>query len=220
VNPEQSPEWRTIVGVVGDVKYRGLDEDPQPTIYTPFAQTPFMWLYVMVRTPGSLEPTIRSLRTIVPSVHPSLTPANIRSMDDVLAQSVAVPRFNMVLLSAFALLALALSAIGIYGVIGYSVAQRTHEIGVRMALGAERVDVMSLVLKEGIVLAAAGVALGLAGAALLSQVMTKLIFGITARDPLTFAVGGGTLLVVALGASYIPALRATRVEPVTALRAE
>jgi putative ABC transport system permease protein len=157
---------------------------------------------------------------VVPSVHPSLTPANIRSMDDVLAQSVAVPRFNMLLLSAFALIALALSAIGIYGVIGYSVAQRTHEIGVRMALGAERVDVLKLVLKEGVVVAAAGVALGLAGAAALSRVMTTLLFGITARDPLTFALGGGTLLVVALFASYVPAIRATRVEPVIALRAE
>ncbi len=220
VNPEQSTAWRTIVGVVGDVKYRGLNEEPQPTIYTPFAQTPFMWLYVMVRTPGSLEPTVRTLRTIVPSVHPSLTPANIRSMDDVLAQSVAVPRFNMLLLSMFALLALVLSAIGIYGVIGYSVAQRTHEIGVRMALGAERVDVLTLVLKEGIVVAAAGVGLGLAGAAALSRVMTTLLFGITARDPLTFALGGGTLLVVALFATYIPAIRATRVEPVIALRTE
>src|SRR6266545_4948888 len=190
------------------------------TIYTPFAQTPFMWLYVMVRTPGSVEPTSRSLRTVVPSVHPSLTPANIRSMDDVLAQSVAVPRFNMLLLSAFAILALVLSAIGIYGVIGYSVAQRTHEIGVRMALGAERVDVLRLVVQEGMVMAAGGVTLGLAGAAMLSQVMTTLLFGITARDPLTFALGGGTLLVVALCASYIPAVRATRVEPITALRAE
>jgi predicted permease len=220
LNPEQSPEWRTIVGVVGDVKYRGLDEEPQPTVYTPFAQTPFMWLYVMVRTPGTLESTIRSLRTAVPSVHPSLTAANIRSMVDVVAQSVAVPRFNMLLLSAFAALALVLSAIGIYGVIAYSVAQRTQEIGVRMAIGAARLDVLRLVLKEAAMLTAVGVALGLAAAVLLSQLMTRLLFGISARDPLTFALGGGTLVVVALGASCIPALRATRVDPVAALRAE
>jgi len=220
INPEQSSDWRTIVGVVGDVKYRGLDEESQPTIYTPFAQTPFMWLYVMVRTPSALEPVTRSLRTVIPSVHPSLTAANIRSMDDVLAQSIAVPRFNMTLLSAVAALALVLSAIGIYGVIGYSVAQRTHEIGVRMALGAERVDVLRLVLKEGLVMALGGVALGLAGAAMLSRSMATLLFGVTARDPLTFAAGGVVLFLVALLASYIPALRATRVEPVTALRAE
>jgi putative ABC transport system permease protein len=220
LNPEQTPDWRTIVGVVGDVKYRGLGEETQPTIYTPFAQTPFMWLYVIVRAPMALEPTARSLRTVVPAVHPSLTPGNVLSMDDVIAQSVAVPRFNMLLVSSFAALALVLSAIGIYGVIGYSVAQRTHEIGVRMALGAERGDVLRLVLKEGLLIAAAGVGLGLAAAAMLSQLMSTLLFGITARDPATYAIGGGVLLVVALLASYIPALRATRVQPVTALRAE
>jgi putative ABC transport system permease protein len=220
LNPEQSPAWRTIVGVVGDIRYRGLDETVQPTIYTPFAQTPFMWLYVMVRTPSALEPVTRSLRTIVPSVHPSMTAANIRTMDDVIAQSVAVPRFNMLLVSAFALLALLLSAIGIYGVIGYSVAQRTHEIGVRMALGAERGDVLRLLLKEGATISALGVILGLGAAALLSRSMANLLFGITAHDPLTFAAGGVILLVVALCASYVPARRATRVEPVIALRAE
>jgi len=220
LNPDQSPAWRTIVGVVGDIRYRGLDESAQPTIYTPFAQTPFMWLYVMVRTTSPLEPVSRSLKTIVPSVHPSMTAANIRTMDDVIAQSVAVPRFNMLLVSAFALLALVLSAIGIYGVIGYAVAQRTHEIGVRMALGAERSDVLRLVLREGATIAAAGVVLGLGGAALVSRAMTNLLFGVTAHDPLTFGVGGAILLVVALCASYIPALRATRVEPVTALRSE
>ncbi len=220
LNPEYSPDWRTIVGVVGDVNYRGLDEEPQPTVYTPFAQTPFMWLYVMVRTPGSLDAAMRPLRAVVPSVHPSLTAANIRSMDDVIAQSVAVPRFNMLLLSGFAALALVLSAIGIYGLIAYSVAQRTHEIGVRMAIGAERADVLRLVLKEAVMVAAVGVALGLGAAVTLSQLMTRLLFGITARDPLTFVLGGGTLFVVALSASCMPALRATRVEPVTALRAE
>jgi putative ABC transport system permease protein len=220
LNPEQSTDWRTIVGVVGDVKYRALNEDPRPTVYTPFAQTPFMWLYVMVRTPSAMEPLTRSLRAVVPSVHPSLTAADLRTMEAVMAQSVAVPRFNMLLLTAFVVLALALCGIGIYGVIGYSVAQRTHEIGVRMALGAERLDVVRLVLREGVLLAAAGVALGLGAAAMLSRVMEKLLFGVTARDPLTFMLGGGILLAVALCASYIPALRATRVQPVTALRTE
>jgi putative ABC transport system permease protein len=126
----------------------------------------------------------------------------------------------MLLLSGFAALAPVLSAIGIYGVIAYSVAQRTHEIGVRMAIGAERLDVLRLVLADGVAVAAAGVALGLGGAAMLSSVMTRLLFGVTPRDPLTYALGAGTLLVVALLASCIPAVRATRVEPVTTLRAE
>jgi putative ABC transport system permease protein len=149
-----------------------------------------------------------------------LTAANIRPMGEVVAQSVAVPRFNMLLLSVFAALALVLTAVGIYGVIAYSVAQRTHEIGVRMAIGAARADVVRLVLKDAVLVAGVGVALGIAAAALLSRLMDSLLFGVTARDPLTFAIGGGALLLVALAASGIPALRATRVEPVTALRSE
>jgi putative ABC transport system permease protein len=220
VNPEQSAEWRTIVGVAGDVKYRGLAEEPLPSIYTPFAQTPFFWLYVMVRVPGNAEPVSRALRTVVPSVHPSLTAGNVSSMTEVLAGSVAEPRFNMVLITAFAVLALLLSAIGIYGVIAYSVAQRTHEIGVRIALGAASGAVLRLVVAEGLAMAVAGVALGLAGAAMLSRVMAGLLFGVTPRDPLTFGAGAAVLLVVAVLASYVPARRAARVEPVTALRAE
>lgn len=218
VNPEQSPEWRTIVGVVGDVKYRGLNEEPQPTIYTPFVQTPMLWLYVMVRTPAPLSATTTTLRSLVPGVQPTLTAANIRPMDDVISQSVATPRLNMLLLAVFAGLALALSAIGIYGVVAYSVAQRTHEIGVRVAIGADRMDVVRLVLTEAVVIAGAGVAVGVLAAVMLSDVMRSLLFGITPRDPLTFAACGVTLLVVALVASAIPALRATRVEPVRALR--
>jgi putative ABC transport system permease protein len=141
-------------------------------------------------------------------------------MTDVLAQSVAEPRFNMILVSLFAALALLLSAVGIYGVVAYSVVQRTHEIGVRMALGAAATDVLRLILTEGIAVAVAGVALGLVGAAALARVMTTLLFGITPRDPLTFGAGAGLLLLVAILASYVPARHATRVEPVTALRGE
>jgi putative ABC transport system permease protein len=161
---------------------------------------------------------MKTLRTVVPGVHPSLTAANIRPMVDVIAQSVATPRLNMLLLAVFAALALALSAIGIYGVVAHSVAQRTHEIGVRVAIGAERIDVVILIVKEAVVIAGAGVALGVIAAVLLSNVMRSLLFGVTPRDPLTFAAGAGTLLLVALAASAIPARRAARVEPVRALR--
>ncbi len=177
-----------------------------------------MWLYVMVRTTGSPEPLMRSLRTIVPAVSPTLTAANLRPMTEVVEQSVAEPRFHMVLVSSFALLALLLAAIGIYGVLAYSVTQRTHEIGVRMALGAGGRDVMGLVVREGLTLAVAGVALGLAGAAALTRLMAGLLFGVTALDPLTFGAGAAVLLGVAAVACYVPARRATRVEPITALR--
>jgi putative ABC transport system permease protein len=218
INPEQSDVWRTIVGVVGDVKYRGLDEDVPATLYTPFAQTPFMWLYVMVRTPGTFDSVAATLRTVVPGVNASLTPANVRTMADVIAQGVSGPRFNTMLVSAFAALALLLSSIGIYGVIAYSVAQRSQEIGVRMALGAARRDIMRMVVSEGIAISVIGIGIGLAGALALARVMNGLLVGISARDPLTFVAGTATLLLVALAASYAPAVRAARLEPMTALR--
>jgi predicted permease len=220
LDPQQSRDWRTIVGVVGDVAYRGLQEPPQPTIYTPFAQTPFMWLYVMLRAPGGVDPIARSLRTVLPAVHPTLTAGNLRSMNEVISQSVSVPRFNMLLLSAFAGFALVLTAIGVYGVIAYSVAQRRQEVGVRMAIGADGFDILWLVLKEALTTASAGVVLGLVAAALLSRFMGSLLFFVSAGDPPTLAAAGGALLVVALAASAIPAVRAMRVAPVTALRQE
>jgi predicted permease len=220
INPEQTPEWRTIVGVVGDVQYRGLGEEPVPTVYTPFAQTPFLWVYVMVRATGSPDALLASLRSIVPSVDPKLTAADVRLFDDVIASSAATPRLNMLLVSGFAMLALVLAAVGIYGVIAYSVAQRTREIGVRIALGAGRVDVVRLVLKEGLVLAVAGTLLGVGAAAALSRMMRTLLFGVSERDPMTFAAGALLLFAVAMLACYLPARRALRVDPISALRAE
>jgi predicted permease len=220
VNPEYANEWRTIVGVVGDVQYQGLDGGTQPTVYTPFAQTPFLWLYVMVRAPGNADALTRSIRTVVSTVDPTLTAANVRRMEQVIAGTVEEPRFNMLLVSGFAALALVLAAIGIYGVIAYSVAQRTHEFGVRMALGAAASDVMTLVLWEGLLMGAAGVAIGLGASVWLSRLISSQLFGVTERDPLTFAVGAALLLGVALLASWIPARRAVRVDPMTALRTE
>jgi len=220
INPEQSSEWRTIVGIVDNVRYRSVDRDVPPTIYTPFAQTPFMWLYVMVRTTGTLDSTVPAIRAAVASVNPSLTAVNIKSMTEIIDQGIAEPRFNMVLVSAFAGLALLLSSIGIYGVIAYSAAQRTQEIGVRMALGASRFDVARLVVSEGLAISIVGTCLGLAGAYALSRVMRTMLVGISPHDPVTFAAGAFVLLTIAIAASYIPAHRAARIEPVTALRAE
>lgn len=220
INPEQSAEWRTIVGVVGDVPYRSEEREAAPTIYTPFAQTPFMWLYVMVRTTGTLDSMVPAIRSAIAETEPSLTAVNIKSMTDIIDQGIAEPRFNMALVSAFAALALLLSSIGIYGVIAYSAAQRTQEIGVRVALGASRLDVMRLVVSEGIVISIVGICLGLTGAYALSRVMRTMLVGISPHDPLTFGVGAAVLLMIATAASYIPARRAARVEPLAALRAE
>jgi predicted permease len=218
INAEQSNEWRTIVGVVGDINFQGLNEEPVPTIYTPFAQTPFLWLYFMVRP--ATGPIAASVRTAVTAVHPSITAGNVRPMEDVVAGTIAAPRFRTWLVSSFAVLALALAAIGIYGVIFYSVAQRTHEIGVRMALGAGARDVLKLVVREGVLMAAAGAVIGLAASAAMTGLMSSLLFGIAPRDPLAFGAAAATLLVVAALASYLPARRAIRIEPLEALRTD
>ena len=201
-------------------QYQRLDENAPQTIYTPFAQTPFLWLYVMMRTNVALDSMMPTLRSTVTAIEPSLTAANVRPMIDVVDQTFAEPRVNMLLVSAFAVLALVLSAIGIYGVIAYSVAQRTTEIGVRMALGASRLDVVRLVVSEGVAIGVVGISAGLVGAFALTRLMGTMLVGISAHDPMTFAAGAVVLLAITTTASYIPARRAATVEPVSALRAE
>ncbi len=220
VNPEQTEEWREVVGVVGDVRYSGLDDPGEAAIYTPFAQTPGLWNYVMLRTDVPPQNVIAAVRQTVAAVDPALEAANPQTMEQLIAQSVAQPRFYTVLLTGFALLALMLAAVGIYGVISYSVSQRTHEIGVRLALGAQRGDVLKLVVGQGMVLALGGIAIGLAAAYTVTRVMTNLLYGVTATDPATYAATALVLLVVALAACYLPARRAMRLDPLIALRHE
>jgi predicted permease len=220
INPEYSSDWRTIVGVVGDVQFRRLDRDMDPTIYTPFSQTPFMWGYVMVRTTGDPSALTRSIKGIVRSVDPNVIASGVRPMVEVVSGTVAEPRLSMLLVSGFALLALVLASVGIYGVIAYSVSQRTHELGLRMALGAGRAGVLAMIIREGLVTATIGIVAGLGAAALATRLMSDLLVGITARDPLTFSGGAVLLLLIAAAASYLPARRATRVDPMVALRAE
>jgi putative ABC transport system permease protein len=220
INPEQSNEWREIVGVAGDVRYNGLDDNDVATIYTPFAQTPFLWNYLMIRTNGLPDTLAQNVRQAVSSVDATVEAANFRTMDQLISQSVAQPRFYTILLGAFAFLALALAAVGIYGVIAYAVAQRTHEIGVRMALGASRSDVLRMVIKQGMILAFAGVALGLLAAFGLTRLMSNLLFDVRPTDPMTFVVISMMLISVALLACFIPARRATKVDPIVALRYE
>ncbi len=220
INSEYSDEWREIVGVVGDVRYSGLDDSGAATIYTPFAQTPFMWSNLMIRTSVPPETLFQSVRKAVASVDSTLEPSNFRTMDQLVATSVARPRFNTSLLAAFAALALALATVGIYAVIAYSVTQRTQEIGVRLALGARKGDVIRLVLKQGMRPALAGAALGLAGAWAMTRLISGLLFEVSATDPLTFAAVTLLLLAIALLACWIPARRATKVDPMIALRCE
>jgi putative ABC transport system permease protein len=211
---------REIVGVVGDVKHFGIDADARPTMYFPHAQALARLMTVTVRTtadPASLAATARSQ---VWSIDKELSVSNISNMEEIVSTSIAQPRLVMLLLGAFAALALILAAVGIYSVIAYAVTQRTREIGIRMALGAQAADVLKLIVGQGMLLTVAGVAVGLAGAFALTRFMQSFLYEVDAIDPVTFAVISVLLVSVALLASYIPARRAAKVDPMIALRHE
>jgi putative ABC transport system permease protein len=205
---------------VGDVRYRGLDDSWQAAIYTPFSQTPFLWTYVFVRATGDQAALGESLKGAVRSADASLVASGVRPMTHLVWDSVSRPRFNMLLLSSFAALALALAAVGIYGVISYTVAQRTHEVGIRIALGAKPLDVMRLVIRQGMKPVIVGLAIGLFAAFLASRVLESLLYEVSATDPVTYVAISAILSSVALVACYLPARRATKVDPIVALRYE
>ncbi|MBO0858830.1 MAG: ABC transporter permease [Chloracidobacterium sp.] len=217
----QQPVWNEIVGVVGDVKYNGLAAEIQPAFYQPLAQAQSSLVALVLKTdvadPLSLTAAARG---VVNSVDSELPFAYVGSMEQLLAQATAQPRFRATLIALLAALALVLSCVGVYGVISYSVANRTHEIGLRMALGAQSRDVLRLVLRQGLTLTLAGVASGLIASLALTRLMPKLLFKVSATDPLTFIVISLLLIAVALVACWIPARRATKVDPMAALRAE
>ena len=209
-----------IIGVVGDVRQTSLEVEPRAMIYWPYARNPYGSMTLTLRTAGEPTGIISSVRGLLRELDPDLALADVRTMDEVLSRSVAQRRLTMVMLGIFAASALLLAAVGIYGVIAYSVTQRTQEIGIRLALGAQQSDVLGMIVRQAAALAAAGIVLGAAGAALLTRLMTDLLFGVRPFDPATFGLVAATLAGVALLASYLPGRRATRVDPVIALRAE
>ena len=216
--PDQ--KWGEVVGVVGDVRQHQLGEPPAPMMYAPYAQDPFPFMDIAVRSASEPASLASSVARAVQSVDKDEAVYNVRTLEEVVSRSVSSRRFNTLLLGLFASLALVLTAIGIFGVISFAVTQRTHEIGVRMALGAERHDVLGLVVRQGLLLALAGVAIGLVAAWGLTRLMVRLLYGVRPTDPATFVLVSLLLTGVALLASYLPARRATRVDPMVALRYE
>jgi putative ABC transport system permease protein len=209
-----------IVGIVADVKHYALNRDDQPQTYGPFAQLPFNYMTFVVRTSGPVFGLPAAIRSAIYEIDRDQPIASTRPLGELLAASVARQRFAMFLFAVFSGVALLLSAIGIYGVMAYSVTQRTSEIGLRMALGAQRSDVLRLVFAQGGRLIALGLAAGLGGALLLTRFLASLLFGVNALDPVTFTVVAVLLTAVAASACWLPARRAARVDPMVALRHE
>jgi len=209
-----------IVGVVGSVRHIGLERPPEPALFLANLQQPGGSHYVVMRTSGDPVRVAAAVSSAIREIDRTIPVSEVRTMEEYLSRSVGKPRFNMVLIVVFASIALVLAAMGLFGVIAYSVAQRTQEIGIRRALGAGDARVVSMVLKEGMSLAAAGLVVGIAGALALNRVLDSLLFGVKATDAPTFAAVGALLAVVAFAACYVPARRASRVDPMTALRYE
>ena len=211
---------REVVGVVGDVRQTGLHDRPQPTYYVPIKQVPFGSVTFVVRTAGDPARVVPALQHAVWSIQPAMTFGGVETMNTLLRETLAARRFTLTLLSGFSLAALVLAAIGVYGLVSFSVNRRTAEIGIRMALGAGVSSVTALVMRQGLTIASAGLACGLASALLLTRYLTTMLFGVEPTDALTFGVLSATVLVVMAVACYVPARRAARVDPISAIRVE
>jgi putative ABC transport system permease protein len=212
--------WWTIVGVAGNVRHFRLDMEPRPEIYRPYLVSPLGSPIVVVRTTADPGILAAAVRNEVHSIDPDIPLSKVSTMPQLISRSVAPRRFSMLLLATFGALALLLATVGIYGVMSYSVTQRTREIGIRMALGAQASDVLKMVLRGGIALALLGVVGGLAGAFVLTRWMAAILFGVTPTDAATFVLVPSCLILVAMLACYLPARRATKVDPLVALRYE
>jgi putative ABC transport system permease protein len=212
------PQPAEVVGVSADVKNQGIEQDTQPQLYLPFPQLPWSDMNLLVRTAVSPRSVISAVRNQVSSVDADQPVTDIETVDELIDNSLAQPRSTMLLISAFSGVALFLAAIGVYGVLSYSVAQRRREFGIRMALGANRADVLNLVLRQGLMLTIKGLAIGLAGAFLLTGLAASLLYKVGAHDLKTFILAPVFFLCIALVASYLPARRATRIDPIESLR--
>jgi predicted permease len=221
IRPSGSRDWRTVVGVVADVKNAGLDDPVGTEIFLPARQANGAGTaYAIVRSVGDPRSLSGAVREAIRSIDSGLPVSAPRTMDDVMGEAQSRPRFLAAMLTLFSTLALALAAFGIYGVISYSVAQRTTEFGIRMALGAQSSHVLGIVVREGAVLAGVGVAAGAAGALVLTRSLEGLLFGVSQFDVLTFAAMASVLAGVTLLASWVPAQRASAVDPMKALKYE
>jgi putative ABC transport system permease protein len=214
------PPMREIVGVIDDMKQSGPGVEAAPQVYAPLAQSPNDGMFILARTAGDPAGLVNAARNQVASLDKSLPVYHVKTLDQYFADSVAEPRFISLLLACFAGLAVLLACLGVYGVVSYAVLQRTQEIGIRMALGAGGASVVRSVLSKGMVLALTGVTIGVGGSFMLVHLLTSMLFGVRATDPITFAAAAVALLLVAALASYIPARRAASIDPMQALRTE
>jgi putative ABC transport system permease protein len=210
---------REIVGVVDDVRYYGANDEVRGLVYVPYKQDSWGGMRVIIRSSGDPGAIVPAVRRVIAGIDPDLAVATVATMDDLMGQSLAGPRFTTFLLSGFAAVALILVAVGLYGVLSYGITQRTHEIGIRMALGARAGHVLRMVVREAALMVVLGIIIGGAGALAVSRVMTSILFETSATDPAAFIAVVLVLGAVGAVAAYLPARRATKVDPLIALRA-
>ena len=218
-DPQRTP-WLTIAGIVSDTRHEALSAEPYAQMYALHTQSPRRSLNLVLRTSADPMSLVSAIRSRVTEMDRELPLSNMRTMEQILAESILRPRFNMLLITIFAAVAMMLASVGVYSVISYSVSQRTHEIGVRIALGAHPRDIFRMVVGQGLKLAITGVGIGVVAAFALTRVMAGLLYGVQATDPLTFAAISAGLIAIVIMASYVPALRATKVDPMISLRYE
>jgi putative ABC transport system permease protein len=214
----RGPEPAEVIGVSEDVKNQGLAQDTRAQVYIPFPQLPWGNMDLLVRTTVPSQSIVSAVRAQISAVDSDQPVTSIQTVDELIDSSRAQPRFTMLLLGTFSVTALALAAIGIYSVLAYSVTERWRELGIRLALGAERADILRLIVRQGLTLATIGIVIGLIAALLLTRLMSSVLYKVGALDPMAFALTPLVLLFVALLASYLPARRATKVDPATVLR--